>query len=957
MSTLPSPASPADHRCGKCGAELSALGVCMHCMFLMLENEADALGGVLSLPGLEDLQELARGGMGVVYRGRETATGRIVAVKMPAMRMWGDEDAMRRFDMEVRSSALLDHANVLPVYEVGRLDDTPFFTMKYASGGSLMDQVKLRRVAGSTGCRWEAEILAKVSDAVHFAHGHGVLHRDLKPGNILFDEAGEPYVADFGLAKWLEGSAMGEAQNLTNTVTSLGTPHYLAPELASGKASTASTSTDVYALGAILYELLCGRPPHEGSSITLLLRNVADIRPEPPSRLTDRSLSKDLEAVCMKAIQTEAADRYASAGELAADLRRFLAGKSVLARPLPVAQQVWRWSRRHPAITVLGATLVLVLVVSAVIQARSARHLASAGRDLAIALTIAEGNLRDSLIAQSRLVRKSHQLGQRHDALDLIRQAAAKGGATDRLRTEATAVLATPDMNLIGEAFVFKPTANRGHSVAVTPDFRVILCRGLDDQVTLRDTSSDTISWRHNPVRESLADGFHLSDSAKYAALTYADHWLEVWDTSENKLLHSSQLLRVDDATTYVPGRPFCLHPTLPLMARVDERGALWIHDLDTGMQEQVFKGRTNVTAVAFSRSGKEVAVAGGASVETWSLSPPKQVLRFPVRDAGNVIAWHDDCLLISDRFNREVIVIQNNRIVTSFRGHGATLLAAEPAPDGRRAFSLSRDGKLFSWDYRGGDVLWEMQAGTAFIRVHENGNSLLTEGGPGRAMKWEMAPHRVFREFTNTMSFTGGSATGLEVSPDGRLVATLSNTFVVVWDAHQRRRITSWRTMGTGNGATVAFPADGRAFYGSRVDGSGIYRRGIDWVSGEVQLGEPVLVPGSEGKFITHTSADEKTWVIFDSQPRLWQPDSGQPPQPLASGTLKRSHRVSPMLRYIVPATYGAGTHPILDVKSGLPCGEFIAKESGLSLFSPGEQWLVLRESSQYRFIDPATW
>ena len=507
--------------CERCGGELNEAGVCNRCLFL----EFDALeSDKFSLPGLEDIEEIARGGMGVVYKARESATGRIVAVKVPATHMWSDEDAMRRFAQEVRSAALLDHPHVLPVYEVGRSGDAPFFTMKFAGGGSL-DQQAMARRGDPAFFRWTAETMAKIADAVRFAHEHGVLHRDLKPGNILFDEAGEPYVADYGLAKWLDGSALGEASELTRTITALGTPHYLAPEIAAGRTNAASTSADVYSLGAMLYELLCGQPPHVGSSITLVLRKVADEPVESPSKVATRPLPKDLEAICMKALEPESSDRYPTAASFAADLRRFLEGEAVHARPLPVAQQAWRWSRRHPAISVLAATLMLVLAVSAVIQTRSSRNLANA-------LTNAESSLRDSLIAQSRLVRKSHRLGQRHDALSLVRQAVAeKGGDTLALRNEAAAALAAPDLRLVGEAFQFRPTSHRGHCVSVTPDLRFVLCRGVDNQVALRNLESGVISWKYTSTRSVLPDGFHLSDSAKFAALTFSDHWLEVWDT------------------------------------------------------------------------------------------------------------------------------------------------------------------------------------------------------------------------------------------------------------------------------------------------------------------------------------------------------------------------------------------------------------------------------------------
>lgn len=941
---------PSIALCPVCGTALDVNGVCGVCLAGLLDGEETQF----TLPGLEQLEELARGGMGLVYRAVEASTGRVVAVKIPATRYWDDRQAVQRFMQEARSAALLEHPHILPVYEVAHTRDAPFFTMKFAGGGSLGDQAKSKRTAPDYH-RWLCGALAKVADAVQFAHEHGVLHRDLKPANILFDEAGEPYVADFGLAKWLEGGALGEAHHLTHTITALGTPHYLAPEIASGKTNSASTSADVYALGAILYEMLCGRPPHEGESVTLVLRHVADTRPDAPSKvLCEKSGSvppPDLEAICLKCIEREPQDRYTSAAQLAADLRRYLNGEGVMARPLPLAQQIWRWSRRRPAIAGLAAALIIVLTVSAALQLM-------AGRRVAAALVASEGSLRDSLVAQSRLVRQSHRLGQRFEALELIRLAVEKGGSTVQLRSEAAAALAEPDLRLIGEAFRFERTSRRGGSVAVTPDFRLALSIGSDRQIALRDLDSGAVSWQYTSTRGELPDEFHLSDSARLAALVFRDHWLEVWDTGENKLLHSAQLLPSDGKEVYyVPARPFCLHPALPLLAGVDEKGVLWLRHLDSGAQEIITEGWTHATAVQLSPDGAQVTVAGGKAVDVWSVSPPLRVSSFPMQEAGEAIAWRDRFLPVADRFSREVVVISDKRLTTSFRGHATAVVRVDLDPDGARAFSLSQDGMLCAWDCRDGRPLWEMQAGTAFMGLHENGSSLMLEDASGHAMRWECAPENVFREFTNADSRAGRGASGMAVSADGRLVATIANTIIVIWDARRKTQIATWQTAGDDSGSTCEFAPDSSAIFGSRKRGGGIFRRDITWENDVARLGEPELVPGSKGKSISRISADGKTWIVHDKQPRLWHPGGDEKPQPLAFGLLTRGQIVSPLLRYISPSSYGIGPHMILDMKSGLPCGGYSSEETGRCQFSPGEHWLVLREPSQYRFMDPAGW
>jgi hypothetical protein len=284
------------------------------------------------IPGYTIEGELGRGGMGVVYRAKHHRLNRVVAIKMIDVRSFPTELGVRRFLAEAELAAALDHSGIVPVYEVGEYGGWPFFAMRLVDGGSLAQHLprllKNRRAA--------VRLLVQVARAVHFAHQHGVLHRDLKPANILLDSQGEPVVADFGLAKRLDGSA-----SLSCTGTALGTPAYMAPEqVADSKRTT--TAADVYSLGAILFELLTGRPPFRAGGILEMLRKLQE-EPPPPLRSLDPSIDPTLELICLKCLEKSPQHRYSSAEALAADLDRWLVGDPVSVRPpsLPALLRVW----------------------------------------------------------------------------------------------------------------------------------------------------------------------------------------------------------------------------------------------------------------------------------------------------------------------------------------------------------------------------------------------------------------------------------------------------------------------------------------------------------------------------------------------------------------------------------------------------------------------------------------
>jgi serine/threonine protein kinase len=298
----------------------------------------------------EILEEIDRGGMGVVYRARQTSLDRLVAIKVILQGEFATEAAVRRFRREAEAAAQLDHPNIVPIYEVGEHESTQYFSMKLVEGSSLRELA----TTFTQQPRATAELMAKIARAVDHAHRCGVVHRDLKPANILIGAAGEPHVTDFGLARRFTDPAL-----LAMSTSIAGTPSYMAPEQAAG-APVVTTAVDVYALGAILYELLAGQPPFSGDSILETLRHVIDDEPPRPSQVR-RGVERDLEAIALRCMEKRPEMRYRTAGDVADDLARFLRGEPIHARPITWRYRSEKWMLRHrTAMAVSLAAIVLL---------------------------------------------------------------------------------------------------------------------------------------------------------------------------------------------------------------------------------------------------------------------------------------------------------------------------------------------------------------------------------------------------------------------------------------------------------------------------------------------------------------------------------------------------------------------------------------------------------------------
>jgi eukaryotic-like serine/threonine-protein kinase len=308
--------------------------------------------------GYEIVGELGRGGMGVVYKARQLGLNRTVALKMVLSGVHAGGEQLLRFAAEAQAVAHLDHPNIVRIYEVGEQEGIPFFSLEFVPGGTLANKLDSKPMPD----RDAASILEVVSRAVDFAHQKGVVHRDLKPGNILLTDDGEPKIADFGLAKRIDVEGEGLQ---TQSGSIMGSPTYMAPEQAAGDNHLIGPATDVYALGSILYEMISGRPPFLSARVLDILQQVRSHDPVPPSRLQPK-VAADLETICLKCLQKEPRKRYESAAALAADLRRFLEGEPILARPVSPFERAWIWCRRNRRIAALLGVVALLMILLAV---------------------------------------------------------------------------------------------------------------------------------------------------------------------------------------------------------------------------------------------------------------------------------------------------------------------------------------------------------------------------------------------------------------------------------------------------------------------------------------------------------------------------------------------------------------------------------------------------------------
>jgi TolB-like protein/Tfp pilus assembly protein PilF len=341
-------AIPSDFPQQSCGACLLETGLGLAELEREINVDPVPSPMLMDFGDYELLEQIGRGGQGVVFRARQKSLNRIVALKVIGLGHWATEAHLKRFRLEAEAAAKLEHPGIVPIHEVGERDGSCYFSMKFVEGGQLDEVVRREPMP----IRRAVELIAKVARTVHYAHEHGILHRDIKPGNILLDAKGDPHLTDFGLARLVESES-----SVTHTLDILGTPSYMAPEQAVGNNTAVSNATDVYGIGAVLYQLLTGHPPFAGGATYETIRLLLDTEPRQP-RLLNPKIDRDLSTICLECLEKDPKRRYSSALALAEDLERWLKHEPILARHTGIIARGRKWVRRNPTTALLAASLI-----------------------------------------------------------------------------------------------------------------------------------------------------------------------------------------------------------------------------------------------------------------------------------------------------------------------------------------------------------------------------------------------------------------------------------------------------------------------------------------------------------------------------------------------------------------------------------------------------------------------
>ncbi len=687
------------------------------------EEPCDHRGAaVASAPGgFEVLGEIGRGGSGVVYLARQEHPARLVALKMILDGAHGSPEQRSRILREADAIAGLRHPGIVQIHGVGRHGEIPFLTLEYVPGGNLA-----HRLGGAPmPPRDAAGLVEGVARAVDFAHRNGVVHRDLKPANVLLDEAGRPKVADFGLAK--HGRA-----DLTATGAILGTPSYIAPEQAAGGSRAARPGVDVYSLGAILYECLTGRPPFRAATALETIEQVRTQQPASPS-LLQPGLPRDLVLVCLKCLRKEPDRRYASAGELADELRRFLDGAPLRhTRPVGSAERLSLWCRRNPAwaatIAGIAALLTTVAVGASIMSLRLDRALGQAR----VAEADSKVRLWESYLTQARAGRDSHRRGQRTGALAAIRSALELPVPTrhslDELRTEAIAALVLPDVEDT-LAWDLPDEDSRLYGVAVDAKLERYATVDRNGTVEIRRLADGLLLSRVAGTGPPVNPTLYFSPSGAYFVQRCgADARSRVWD------LRGFEPALILDApggsrgTGRVETTP-AFDPEEKHVALVHEDGTVKIHALDPARRNEgprkVAEVSRRYSSMAF-RPGRPHLALGSyeKTVRVVDARDGSLVASLPHPDRSTQVAWSPD--------GRTLATDCDDHLVRLWEVDSGTL--AGPPLAGHRTGGtcpvFSGDGAyLFTNDWSASLKVWDLTSDSQILATPIGGWSFSVGG------------------------------------------------------------------------------------------------------------------------------------------------------------------------------------------------------------------------------------
>ncbi len=704
--------------------------------------------------------ELGRGGMGVVYNAQQTKLDRPVALKVLHAGCATGTAGLQRLRIEAEAVAKLDHPNIVPIYEFGEHEGHPYLAMQLIEGESLSERIARNGIAESE--RDAAKLVAKVARAVHHAHQRGVLHRDLKPGNVLLDESGEPHLIDFGLAKCLE-----QDSGLTQTGLFMGTPAFTSPEQAVGLNKAITTATDIYSLGAILYALLTGRPPFAGDGTAAVIEQLKHTSPPPP-RSFRPALSRDLEVICLKCLEKSPPSRYESALALAEDLERWLAGKPILARPAGAMKRLALWTKRHPLHAALGATAGLLFLLAAfgALFVREARV-----KEVEARHHIQRQELLDD-IQRIRLTERSP--GWFDQAWEKAVQAAKIPAAvkSPEVVNQAVALLAGLEARRVQHFPNFGAT-----SVRFDPAGNRLLMGGLGDGANLWDAAQSRLqaaAGTNSGPTAFLPDGtptqLHYDPENHSLKLVGCENSATYTEWKLPTVIQSlSPPKSPPVSTTLAPDGSVCV-------AVLQGNGTNHVVVVFAAVTDyQVLDTATFVTAVALSSDGSLVAIADkSGTVGLWQTRDGKLLNRF-----------------VASRNEIHSLALQQTaRVPESDRANlGNLVLAAGDA-----------GGTVSLWDVASQTVTAYCRGGhfQVFTLAFSPDGMTLASGGRGPVKLWDWSTGRELLSLP--VGGSGEFISGLDFTPDGTRLAISSYggnhhpNHVTIWELEYGRGIKTLR-------------------------------------------------------------------------------------------------------------------------------------------------------------------
>jgi len=632
----------------------------------------------LSIPGYEVLASLGEGGMGVVWKARQSGLNRFVALKMVLGGHQAKPNELIRFLAEAEAVAAVKHPNVVQVYEFGDANGRPFLAMEYLDGGSLTDRLKTQPAFTPTAA---AQLIEKLARAVQAAHDQQIVHRDLKPGNVLFDTAGEPKVTDFGLAKRAGGS------DLTRTQAIMGTPAYMAPEQAKGESKFVGPAADVWALGVILYECLTGSRPFSGDGALDIMQNVMDSEPERPQKRSP-NVPRDVELICLKCLEKNPAERYASAKELAEDLRKFQSGEAVSVHSAGFVEQAAKWARRKPlkaAAWGLGSAAVMLLAFGIIVLAlwrQAAQDRDSANVAKQVALEAREGEKTERKKAESaQNAAEAAQQRAEQSEQDVILER-EKIARSEYGRTMQVAHQVWRDNNVAATLALLDSTR---------PDLR-----GWEWHYVHRLCHSDVFTLQVKNYGRSQS--FNADESRVVAGTD--DNTAKVWDTKTE-----AEVLILKGHTHIVTSASFSADESRVVTGSVDKTAKVW--DTKTGAEALTLKGHTNiVNSASLSKDGSRVVTGSDdKTAKVWDAKTGAELLTLKGHTDSVTSASFsaDGSRLVtgSDDKTAKVWDAKTGAEVLTLKGHTGGVYSASFSADGLRLVTGSHDKTAKIWDSR----------------------------------------------------------------------------------------------------------------------------------------------------------------------------------------------------------------------------------------------------------------